>query len=90
MKLSIITINLNNLDGLKQTSECVLNQTFSENLCNGKLGYALQRKGWEMDVISKHDEGPTYSAEWVEPWTAIRDGVHEIKYSVGNKLIKGS
>ena len=63
--------------------------TFSENLCNGKLGYALQRFGWEMDVISRSDEGPTYSAEWVEPWTAIRDGVHEIKYSVGNKLIKG-
>lgn len=42
-----------------------------------------------MDVISRSDEGPTYSAEWVEPWTAIRDGVHEIKYSVGNKLIKG-
>lgn len=62
--------------------------TFSENLCNGKLGYALQRMGWEMDVISKRDEGPTYSAEWVEPWTAIKDGVYEVTYNVGNKATR--
>lgn len=30
MKLSIITINFNNLDGLKKTAESVINQTRKE------------------------------------------------------------
>lgn len=29
--------------------------TFSENLCNAKLVYALQEAGWHVDVISKKD-----------------------------------
>ena len=47
--------------------------TFSENLCNAKLVYALQRHGCHVDVISKRDEGATYSAEWTEPWLALRE-----------------
>lgn len=59
--------------------------TFSENLCNGKLGYAMHQEGWQLDVISKRDEGPAYSAEWVEPWTAIKEGVHEVTYHTGSR-----
>lgn len=62
--------------------------TFSENLCNGKLGYAMYQKGWKLDVISRKDEGPTYSAEWTAPWTTIKDGVYEVTYHTGNRLIQ--
>ena len=27
--------------------------TFSENLCNGKLAYAMYKKGWHVDVLSR-------------------------------------
>ena len=30
--------------------------TFSENLCNGKLVYAMKLNGWDVDVISRVDE----------------------------------
>ena len=42
--------------------------TFSENLCNGKLVYALQEAGIHVDVISRKDEGATYDKSWKEPW----------------------
>lgn len=60
--------------------------TFSENLCNAKLVYALQQKGWQIDVITKVDEGPTYSATWQEPWLELRSRCHEISYPLGSKL----
>lgn len=60
--------------------------TFSENLCNGKLAYAMYRKGWQVDVISKKDEGPAYSTEWTEPWIPLKDNDTMLTYPVGNKL----
>ena len=60
--------------------------TFSENLCNAKLVYALQEKGWEVDVISRVDEGNTYSTEWQEPWLCLKPNVYEVTYPAGNKV----
>lgn len=60
--------------------------TFSENLCNAKLVYALQQSGWEVDVISRVDEGNTYSSEWQEPWLCLKPNVHEVTYPVGNQI----
>lgn len=60
--------------------------TFSENLCNAKLVYALQRHGCHVDVISKRDEGATYSAEWTEPWLALREHAFEVGYHGGSAL----
>lgn len=60
--------------------------TFSENLCNAKLVYALQEKGWEVDVISRVDEGNTYCTEWQEPWLCLKPNVYEVTYPVGNKV----
>ena len=31
--------------------------SFSESLCNSKLVLAMQEKGWEIDVISRRDNG---------------------------------
>ena len=59
---------------------------FSENLCNAKLVYALQEKGWEVDVISRVDEGNTYSTEWQEPWLCLQPNVNEVTYPAGNKI----
>lgn len=60
--------------------------TFSENLCNGKLVYAMQLNSWDVDVISRVDEGPAYSSEWKEPWLPLKENCHEIKYEVGGKF----
>ena len=60
--------------------------TFSENLCNAKLVYALQEKGWEVDVISRVDEGNTYCTEWQEPWLCLKPNVYEVTYPAGNKV----
>ena len=60
MKLSIITINYNNLEGFKKTAESVINQTWKEFewiIIDGgstdgskeyivKLNYDLTRNGW--------------------------------------------
>ena len=62
--------------------------TFSENLCNAKLVYALQQRGWEVDVISRVDEGNTYSSEWQEPWLCLKPHVYEVTYPVGNKIAR--
>ena len=60
--------------------------TFSEALCNAKLVYALQEKGWEVDVISRVDEGNTYCTEWQEPWLCLKPNVYEVTYPAGNKV----
>lgn len=60
--------------------------TFSENLCNGKLVYAMKLNGWDVDVISRVDEGPAYSSEWKDPWLPLKDNCYEIKYEVGVKF----
>lgn len=64
--------------------------TFSENLCNGKLAYAMYRKGWQVDVISKEDEGPVYdkSNEWTEPWLPLKDRNITLTYPLGGKLTR--
>ncbi len=62
--------------------------TFSENLCNAKLVYALLQNGWEVDVISRIDEGNTYSSEWQEPWMCLKPHVHEVTYPMGNKITR--
>lgn len=60
--------------------------TFSENLCNGKLVYALTEAGFEVDVISKVDEGPAYDKEWNDPWTRLKKNCYEVKYENGHKI----
>ena len=60
--------------------------TFSECLCNAKLVYALQKSGWEVDVISRLDDGLSYSREWTEPWLCLRQNTYEITYPLGNSF----
>lgn len=60
--------------------------TFSENLCNGKLVYAMHKKGWHVDVISKVDEGPTYSTKWTEPWLPLKENNIVVRYDRGGNL----
>ncbi len=62
--------------------------TFSENLCNGKLAYAMYRKGWQVDVISKVDDGPSYSTEWTEPWLPLKEHNITLVDPVGSKLTR--
>lgn len=62
--------------------------TFSESLCNGKLVFALIKNGIDVDVISKIEEGKTYSSEWKEPWTPLRTHTNEIHYKPGSKLVR--
>ena len=50
--------------------------------------YTLQQSGWEVDVISRVDEGNTYSTEWQEPWLCLKPHVHEVTYPVGNKITR--
>lgn len=62
--------------------------TFSENLCNGKLAYAMYNKGWHVDVISKVDEGPTYSDDWTEPWLPLKESNYSLSYRVGGSMMR--
>lgn len=57
---------------------------FSENLCNAKLVYALREAGYEIDVISRHDEGCTYDSEWKAEWLPLKELTHTVAYSIGN------
>ena len=62
--------------------------TFSEALCNAKLVYALQQSGWEVDVISRVDDGHNYSTEWQEPWMCLKPHTYEMVYPLGNKITR--
>lgn len=62
--------------------------TFSEALCNAKLVYALQQNGWEVDVISRVDDGHNYSTEWQEPWLCLKPYTYEMAYPLGNKVTR--
>ena len=62
--------------------------TFSENLCNGKLAYAMYIKGWHVDVISKVDEGPAYSNVWTEPWLPLKENNITLTYEVGGRITR--
>lgn len=59
---------------------------FSENLCNAKFVYALQEVGYQVDVISRKDEGNTYDAEWNHQWSPLKEGTHIVSYNTGNRL----
>ena len=61
---------------------------FSENLCNGKLVYAMRESDISVDVISRSDDGPAYSTEWKEPWAFLKENTYELHYDLGNKLTK--
>lgn len=61
---------------------------FSEALCNAKLVYALQQSGWEVDVISRVDDGHNYSTEWQEPWMCLKPHTYEMAYPLGNKVTR--
>lgn len=60
--------------------------TFSECLCNAKLVYALQQNGWEVDVISRIDDGLSYSQDWTEPWLCLHQNTYEITYPLGTRI----
>ena len=62
--------------------------TFSEALCNAKLVYALLQSGWEVDVISRVDDGHNYSTEWQEPWMCLKPHTYEMAYPLGNKITR--
>ena len=59
---------------------------FSENLCNGKLVFALKESGIDVDVISRVDNGPTYQTEWQEPWIPLKDSSYVISYPAGSTI----
>ena len=61
---------------------------FSEALCNAKLVYALQHSGWEVDVISRVDDGHNYSTKWQEPWMCLKPHTYEMAYPLGNKVTR--
>ena len=63
--------------------------SFSESLCNSKLVLAMQEKGWEIDVISRRDNGTNYSVEWGEPWSRLKAITHHVEYPLGNKIFVG-
>lgn len=62
--------------------------TFSEGLCNGKLVYAMTKEGWQVDVITKVDDGNTYSTKWTEPWLPLKDNTQIIEYPLGGKITR--
>ena len=62
--------------------------SFSENLCNGKLVLALRQAGHHVDVISRADEGATYSNTWEKPFLPLQTGLYELSYSTGNKWVQ--
>lgn len=54
---------------------------FSECLVNAKLIFAMLNSGWEVDVISRSNEGRQYDSHWREPWLPLKKNTYEIKYS---------
>ena len=62
--------------------------SFSENLVNSKLALAMLERGWETEVISARDDGPTYGAHWTAPWLPLKPHTHEIRYGMGKPLAR--
>ena len=62
--------------------------SFSESLCNSKLVLAMQKEGWEVDVISRIDRGTNYSEIWTEPWMQLKDTTYYAEYPFGNKVTR--
>jgi len=61
--------------------------SFSENIVNSKLALAFKEHGWDVDVISRVDEGPLYDADWDEPWLPLKPLTHTVVYPPGNKNV---
>lgn len=59
---------------------------FSESLVNSKLVLAFKKAGYQVDVISRSNQGVAYSTTWNEPWLSLKTNTHEIEYKLGNKL----
>jgi len=60
--------------------------SFSENIVNSKLALALKEHGWDVEVISRVDDGPLYDSAWNEPWLPLKPSTHTVSYSPGNKI----
>lgn len=61
---------------------------FSENIVNSKLALALLNRGWQVDVVSRLDEGPVYSADWEEPWIPLKGSTYTVEYRHGNRIYR--
>ena len=60
--------------------------SFSENIVNSKLVLAFLKEGWQVDVISRKDEGHSYSNNWDNEWKELQHLTHEVIYPIGNKF----
>jgi glycosyltransferase involved in cell wall biosynthesis len=58
---------------------------FSESIVNSKLVLAFKNAGYQVDVISRSNQGVAYSTTWNEPWLSLKTNTHEIDYKLGNK-----
>jgi glycosyltransferase involved in cell wall biosynthesis len=58
--------------------------TFSEGIVNGKLALAFLERGWDLRVISRAYEGPSYTAGWQPPWSTLEPYCRELRYPTGN------
>ena len=61
---------------------------FSENIVNGKLVLAFLKAGHKVTVITKVDEGDTYSSEWRDPWLPLKEVTHVIKVPSSNNFTR--
>ena len=61
---------------------------FSENIVNGKLVLAFQKRGHTVKVISKRYEGPSYNSEWRFPWLSLKPITYCISYPKGSMFKK--
>lgn len=60
----------------------------SENIVNSKLALAFVAAGWDVDIISRFDEGFNYSVEWSEPWMPLRKVTYETRYNAGSAFAR--
>lgn len=61
---------------------------FSENIVNGKLVLAFKEEGWDVDVLSKRDDGKVYSDSWTSPFRSLQEITHEIMYPKGSRILR--
>ena len=61
---------------------------FSENIISGKLVLSFLNENWEVDIISKKDDGELYSQDWIKPFDKLRPITNEIIYSRGNLITR--
>jgi glycosyltransferase involved in cell wall biosynthesis len=59
--------------------------SFSENIVNSKLVLAFLNAGWHVDVVSRKDEGVSYSSDWDNEWKELQLLTHEVIYPTGTK-----